>query len=148
MLHYVGNETKGRISKRVFQENKARQIFQKTNISYPQIRTCTWRALFSWNIRFEILPFALLPTNSDFFRFYDFSFSSNEKKILKISLKCHSAFWYLSVCSTCQIMMELFLRKSIDWFLIFLFSARGKLILAKALPRGMSNFLLSGRRWW
>ena len=29
-----------RISKRVFQENKARQIFQKTNISYPLIRTC------------------------------------------------------------------------------------------------------------
>ena len=57
MLHYVGNETKGRISKRVFQESKARQIVQKTNISYPQIRTCT-----------------------------------------------------------CQIMMELFLRKSIDWF--------------------------------
>ena len=30
----------GRISKRVFQENKARQIFRKTNISYPLIRTC------------------------------------------------------------------------------------------------------------
>ena len=26
---------KERISKRVFQENKARQIFRKTNISYP-----------------------------------------------------------------------------------------------------------------
>ena len=32
---FVGNKTKGRISKRVFQENKARQIFRKTNISYP-----------------------------------------------------------------------------------------------------------------
>ena len=31
----VGNKAKGRISKRVFQENKARQIFWKTNISYP-----------------------------------------------------------------------------------------------------------------
>ena len=30
---------KGRISKLVFQENKARQIFRKTNISYPLIRT-------------------------------------------------------------------------------------------------------------
>ena len=29
----------GRISKRVFQENKAHQIFQKTNVSYPLIRT-------------------------------------------------------------------------------------------------------------
>ena len=30
---------KGRISKRVFQGNKAGQIFPKTNISYPLIRT-------------------------------------------------------------------------------------------------------------
>ena len=37
--NFVGNKTKGRISKRVFQENKARQIFRKTNISYPLIRT-------------------------------------------------------------------------------------------------------------
>ena len=28
------NKAKGPISKRVFQENKARKIFQKTNISY------------------------------------------------------------------------------------------------------------------
>ena len=32
---FVGNKAKGRISKRVFQENKTRQIFQKTTISYP-----------------------------------------------------------------------------------------------------------------
>ena len=32
----VGNKTKGRISKQVFQESKARQNFRKTNISYPQ----------------------------------------------------------------------------------------------------------------
>ena len=36
---FVGNKAKGRISKRVFQENKARQIFRKTNTSYPLIRT-------------------------------------------------------------------------------------------------------------
>ena len=35
----VGNKAKGRISKLMFQENKARQIFQKANISYPPIRT-------------------------------------------------------------------------------------------------------------
>ena len=35
----VGNKAKGRISKRVFQENKRRQIFRKTNIFYPLIRT-------------------------------------------------------------------------------------------------------------
>ena len=34
MIHFVGNKAKGRISKRVFQENNARQIFRKTNISY------------------------------------------------------------------------------------------------------------------
>ena len=71
---FVRNKAKGRISKQVFQENKARQIFRKTNTSYPLIRTricqgkkCSffrkiWRALFSWNTRFEIRPFALLPT--------------------------------------------------------------------------------------
>ena len=31
----VGNKAKGRISERVFQENKARQIFQKTNVFLP-----------------------------------------------------------------------------------------------------------------
>ena len=36
---YVGSKAKGRNSKGVFQENKARQIFRKTNISYPLIRT-------------------------------------------------------------------------------------------------------------
>ena len=38
---FVGNKAKGRISKGVFQENKARQIFRKTNFSYPLIRTRT-----------------------------------------------------------------------------------------------------------
>ena len=40
--HFVGNKAKGRISKRMLQENKARQIFRKTNISYPLI-CITWR---------------------------------------------------------------------------------------------------------
>ena len=39
VLKNVGNKTKGRISKRGFQENKALRIFQKTNISYPLMRT-------------------------------------------------------------------------------------------------------------
>ena len=34
----VGNKAKGRISKRVFQENKVSQIFRKTNISYQGVR--------------------------------------------------------------------------------------------------------------
>ena len=37
--YIVGNKTKGRISKWVFQENKGREIFLKTNISYLLIRT-------------------------------------------------------------------------------------------------------------
>ena len=44
----VGSEPKGRTSKRVFQENKARQIFQQgflTSISYPLIHTRTIMAL-------------------------------------------------------------------------------------------------------
>ena len=41
LLYFVGNKAKGRIPKRVFQENKARQIFPKTIISYPLIRTLT-----------------------------------------------------------------------------------------------------------
>ena len=37
----VGNKAKGRILKRVFQENKAHQTFRKINISYPLIYTRT-----------------------------------------------------------------------------------------------------------
>ena len=32
---FVGNKANGRILKRRLQENKARQIFRKSNISYP-----------------------------------------------------------------------------------------------------------------
>ena len=98
MLAYsVVNKVKGRISKQVFQENKARQIFRKTNISYPLICTTfhipwyahvsvrirgqklflfrkIWRALFSWNNRFEIRPFALLPAIYSAFE----NFNSND----------------------------------------------------------------------
>ena len=35
LLIVVGSKAKGQISKRVLQENKARQFFRKTNISYP-----------------------------------------------------------------------------------------------------------------
>ena len=72
--HIVDNKAERRISKRAIKENKARQIFRKTNISYPliRIRTCTdqgvrnvfwkiWRALSSRNTRFKIRSFALLP---------------------------------------------------------------------------------------
>ena len=38
---FVGNKPKGRISKQVLEGNKARQVFRKTKISYPLIRTRT-----------------------------------------------------------------------------------------------------------
>ena len=77
----VFNKAKGRISKRVFQENKAykaRQIFWKTNISNPLIptRTCGYRGvgnvIFSKSLTsflflkhpFWDSPFAVSPTNS------------------------------------------------------------------------------------
>ena len=41
-FQFVGSKAKGRISKWVFQENKACQIFRKVNISYPLIRTFTF----------------------------------------------------------------------------------------------------------
>ena len=50
MLQFVVSKAKGRISKRVLQENKTRQIFRKTNISYVR---------FSEN--FEVLCFLVKP---------------------------------------------------------------------------------------
>ena len=41
LLKFVGKKAKGRISKRVFQGDKASRIFRNTNISYPLIRTRT-----------------------------------------------------------------------------------------------------------
>ena len=72
----VGNKAKGHISKRRWQENKARQIFRKMNISYPwYAHVCVrirgwemfvirkiWLAFFSYYYHFDIHPFALLPT--------------------------------------------------------------------------------------
>ena len=51
--HIVGNKAKGRISKRLFQKNKPRLIFRKTNISYPLIRsrTCAYQGVR--NVRFS-----------------------------------------------------------------------------------------------
>ena len=45
--YFVGNKAKGKNSKRVLQENKARQIFRKTNISYRLIRkrTCAYQGV-------------------------------------------------------------------------------------------------------
>ena len=52
LLKAVGNKAIGRISKRVFQENIARQIFRKTYVCVSGGKKCSffrkiWRALFS-----------------------------------------------------------------------------------------------------
>ena len=39
MRQIVISKARGRIAKRVLQENKTRQIFRKANIYYPLIRT-------------------------------------------------------------------------------------------------------------
>ena len=51
--HIIGYKAKERISKRVLQENKARQIFRKTNVSYLLIRTraCVYQGIR--NVRFS-----------------------------------------------------------------------------------------------
>ena len=73
----VDNKAKGRISKQVLIENKARQVFRKTNISYPLIRTriCAYQGVR--NVRFSeylacffflvtpVLRFALLPYSDE-----------------------------------------------------------------------------------
>ena len=62
----VGNNVKGRISKRVFQENKARQIFRKTNISYPLIRTRTYKRPF-WDS-----PFCLVSDDKKVYLYFSY----------------------------------------------------------------------------
>ena len=58
---FVSSKAKGRISKRVFQENKASQIFRKTNISYLSIDMGNLLCFLETPI-LRIAPFALLPT--------------------------------------------------------------------------------------
>ena len=52
ILKDVDNKAKGRISKQVLQENKAHQIFRKTNISSSLIRTPTYAYQGVRNARF------------------------------------------------------------------------------------------------
>ena len=40
IIQFVDNTAEGRISKRVFQENKARQIFRKTNVCVSRGKKC------------------------------------------------------------------------------------------------------------
>ena len=60
----VGDKAKRLISKRVIQENKARQIFGKANISHsPDTYTYVYQG-GGGGVPFETHLFALLPANS------------------------------------------------------------------------------------
>ena len=61
----VGDKAKRLISKRVIQENKARQIFGKANISHsPDTYTYVYQGGGGGGVPFETHLFALLPANS------------------------------------------------------------------------------------
>ena len=89
---FVCNKAKGRISKQVFQEHKARQIFRKTIKSYPLIRTRAW---VSWGkecsffgkfgvlcfLETPVLRFALLPY---YRRILIFRFSIREEQPITV----------------------------------------------------------------
>ena len=78
---------------------KARQIFRKTNISYPLILTRMYvcvsegkkcsRALFSWKTRFDIRPFALLSMNSAITSNFKNCIASNINKLRNNSREDH-----------------------------------------------------------
>ena len=59
---FVGSKAKGRISKRVFQENKANQIFRKTNVSLSLIRTrtCAYQGVRNVPFSENLLSFVFL----------------------------------------------------------------------------------------
>ena len=67
-LYFVVNKAKGRISKRMFQESKARQNFQKANISYKYVCVSRGKKCLSFGnfgvlcfLETPVLRFALLP---------------------------------------------------------------------------------------
>ena len=72
----VGNKAKGWISKVVFEENKARQIFWKKNFSYPLIltRTCAYQevrdVLFSENLTCFVFLEDLLHESTVFLKIF------------------------------------------------------------------------------
>ena len=105
----VGNKAKWRISKRLFQENKARQIFRRTNISYPLIRTRIniRNVSFSENFAIVLNEWTLLQMN----------FASFFWKRLYL-LKAQSFLTYFSSGSPTQV----FLLQEKHRFSVFQFS--------------------------
>ena len=63
MEEKVGNKSKGRILNRFFKKTKHVKFSEKRTFLTKEMFVFLkiWRALFSWNTRFEIRSFALLP---------------------------------------------------------------------------------------
>ena len=100
MINFVVNKAKRRISKRVFQENQARQIFRKTKISYHLIRTRTCAYQGVRNVRFSenLTWFIFLKYpfwDSPFCLVTDECLFSKQKKVLWRSCKASPANIYL-----------------------------------------------------
>ena len=91
----LGNKAEWQISKRALQENKARPIFRKTHIFYPLIPT----RIFLKH-RFEIRPFALLPTSGAFqiFRLTCFYVSNTSSFPNRAWKSCLEYILYSSDC--------------------------------------------------
>ena len=64
MGQFDRNKTKGQISKRALQENKAHQIFRKTNISYAliHIHMCVYKGVRNVHFSENLLCFVFLET--------------------------------------------------------------------------------------
>ena len=103
-LHlFVGNKTKGRISNRVFQEHKASQIFRKTNILNPVIRTRTCAYQGFRNVRFS--------ENLACFMFLKHPFWDSPFPLLPTYFTFHSDVFYVSFGRTLRF-IRTFQRKS------------------------------------
>ena len=100
-MEFVGNKAKGRISKRVLQENKARQIFRKMNISYT------------------LIPKGFLLTFMDviiIFRYLNISGCKDMQKLKFLSDKIFCDL-YCSVCFN----LESYLKNHLKWYFSLLF---------------------------
>ena len=117
--YFVGNKAKGRISKPLFQENKAHQVFQKTNISYPLIRThvyvsggkkCSFFGKFGvlfFLLETPVLKFALLryyqrfgmqyQLKKNIFKNIKFREQGNQCYFMRTAF--HKLLWYIPLIS-------------------------------------------------